>query len=200
MALSALVYDTEIIRCIPNSRNPAWQPEPDLEYCEGWHDYKGMGISCITAYDYLTDSYRVFLEDNIADFQALTLEREHIIGFNSSSFDDTLCAAHGLIVRTTYDLLCEVRIASGQPPYYSRGLTRAGYSLNNLTKANLGVSKTASGELAPVLWQRGEYGAVISYCLNDVQLTRKLLEMGLAGELKDPVTGSMLKIRRLSNG
>ena len=51
MALNAIIYDCEIIRCIPprdGIRND------DLAYCDGWHDYEGMGISVIGAYDYVT--------------------------------------------------------------------------------------------------------------------------------------------------
>ena len=46
MALNAIIYDCEIIRCIPprdGIRND------DLAYCNGWHDYEGMGISVVGA-------------------------------------------------------------------------------------------------------------------------------------------------------
>jgi hypothetical protein len=183
---SVIVYDCEIIKCIP----PAVQP--DLQYCEGWHDHAGMGISVIGVYDYLTDQYRVFLKDNFADFVKLVRDREHVIGFNSLAFDDRLCAAHGLEVTTTYDLLCEVRVASKQPPRYRPG-TRPGYSLERLALANLGTGKSGSGALAPELWQRGQRGAVIDYCLGDVALTKRLFDRR-AG-LIDPTGRGMLTLR-----
>jgi hypothetical protein len=183
---SVIVYDCEIIKCIP----PAIKPY--LQYCAGWSDHAGMGISVIGVYDYLADQYRVFLEDNFGDFARLVRDREHVIGFNSLAFDDKLCAAHGLEVTTTYDLLCEVRVASDQPPHYRPG-TRSGYSLEALARANLGTGKSGSGALAPELWQRGQRGAVIDYCLGDVALTKRLFDR--RAELIDPTGRGLLTLR-----
>lgn len=191
LPIDAIIYDCEIARCIP----PKWdeEPDPELKYCNGWDDFSGMGISVIAAYDYWADRYRVFLPDNLDDFQALVSNRKAIIGFNSISFDDQLCYAHGLQVTTTYDLLAEVRIASGQPPHYVKGQTRGGYSLEQLAQANLGYGKSGTGSLAPELWQRGQRGSVIDYCLGDVAITKKLFEM--RSRLTDPTTGETLTLR-----
>jgi hypothetical protein len=97
--------------------------------------------------------------------------------------------------RFTYDLLCEVRAASGQPRQYTPRVTRGGYSLDALAKANLEISKSGRGDLAPKLWQRGEYGAVIDYCLRDVMLTKRLFEKRT--HLVDPTDGSSLCLREL---
>jgi len=185
--MNAIVYDVEIRRCIPPRVGRALS---GVEYCGGWEDFEGMGIACIGVYDYADGVASVFLDDNLADFQALVDAREHVIGFNSLSFDDRLCAAHGIRVQTTYDLLREVRLASGQPGEYARGLTRAGYTLDALAQANLGIAKSSSGEDAPRLWQQGKIGAVVSYCLRDVGITRRLFDHRAA--LKDPVTGEWL--------
>jgi hypothetical protein len=184
---STIIYDCEIIRCIP----PA--VKPDLEYCRGWSDHANMGISVIAVYDYLSKNYRVFLEDNFGEFADLAGSRDEVIGFNSLAFDDKLCAAHGIEVKTTYDLLCEVRAASGQPREYVYGRTRRGYSLEALARANLGTGKSGSGALAPELWQRGQRGAVISYCLGDVALTKRLFDR--RAELVDPTGRGMLTLK-----
>lgn len=187
----ALIYDCEIEKCIPADG----AIDEDLEYCQGWEDFDGMGISVIGCYTYWDDVHHVFLEDNLLDFQALVYEADEVIGFNSISFDDKLCLANGIKVNTTYDLLCEVRIASGQPPHYEQGVTRRGYSLDALCRANLDQSKSGTGADAPILWQKGRQGSVISYCLRDIQLTRKIFELGLRGELKDPTNHEKLTIR-----
>ena len=72
-----------------------------------------------------------------------------MIGFNSLSFDDKLCKAHGIEVETTYDILCEVRQATGQPPFYAKGFTRAGYNLDALAKANLGRPENRPWRISP---------------------------------------------------
>lgn len=192
MSHSALIYDCEIVNCIP-PRNRA-DCDSSLTYAGGWTSYAEMDISTICVYDYSTDAYRVFLEDNLGEFDKLVAEREIIIGFNSKFFDDKLCLVNDLKVETTYDLLSEIRVASGQPPGYVYGQTRKGYSLEALAKANLGIGKSGSGALAPELWQRGKFGTVISYCLNDVAITRKLFELGLSGDLKDPTNGERLEL------
>jgi hypothetical protein len=192
--LDAIIYDCEIQKCIPGKDGRVG----GYNYCDGWQDFLNMGISCICAYDYMEDCYRIFFSDNMRDFQILARSREHVIGFNSVSFDDNLCRANGIIdFDTDYDLLCEVRIASGQPPHYIPNITRGGYSLGAIAETNLGVSKSGSGELAPKLWQQGKIGAVVDYCLRDVQLTKRLFDMAQADQLVDPTNGQPLKLRKL---
>ena len=192
---NALIYDVEILRCIPDVYE---DDDPDLEYCGGWDDFTGMGISCVAAFDCLTGLYHLFLEDNLSDFQGLVLERASIVGFNSSSFDDRLCRANGLEIKTTYDLLCEVRVASGQPPYYQRGVTRAGYSLGALARANLAFGKEGHGAEAPEAWQRGRRGSVVNYALRDIQITERLFRHRKG--LIDPTNGEPLVCRDPEDG
>jgi hypothetical protein len=70
------------------------------------------------------------------------------------------------------------------------------YKLDAIAKAN-GMAKTGTGELAPIMWQRGQKQEVIDYCLNDVRVTTAILELGLAGELADPNTGKKLRLAPL---
>lgn len=183
----AVIYDCEIARCIPNK-----EPSPDLEYCQGWKDFPGMGISVICAYSSWQERYHIYLEDNLAEFQALINQAEEIIGFNSIAFDDQLCSANGLNVKTTYDLLCHVRVAAGMPPDYVKGKTRGGYSLEQLARVNLGYGKSGKGELAPELWQRGKRGQVIDYCMGDVSILKKLYQQ--RSRLLDPTNGKILTL------
>jgi hypothetical protein len=44
-----LVYDCEIINAI-KPKKPS-EVRKDIKYCDGWEDYKGMGISCVGLYD-----------------------------------------------------------------------------------------------------------------------------------------------------
>lgn len=182
-----LVYDCEIARCIPSYDRVA-----DLEYCQGWNDFEGMGISVICAYSFWDDRYHVYLQDNLTDFQILVDQAQEVVGFNSHSFDDRLCAANGLQVKTTYDLLIHIRVAAGMPPNYVKGITRSGYSLEQMAQANLGYGKSGSGAIAPQLWQRGNRGAVIDYCLGDVNLTSKLYQK--RARLIDPTNNKLLTL------
>lgn len=190
-----LFYDCEIANCIPDRFG---MEDEQYKYCKGWSDYEGMGIACIGFYTNSHDllgesSYDYCLGNELDRFQYIADEADEIIGFNSIHFDDQLLKANGVKVTTTYDLLCETRVAAGMPPRYMKGVTRGGYSLEQLAKANLGRGKSGSGELAPKLWQDGKTKEVIQYCLDDVKLLFELWEKRSC--LVDPTTGEILFLR-----
>ena len=192
-----IIYDCEIIKCIPQK---GVNLEKFYEMCKGWDDFKNMGISCVgLGYsDGTLDcwaSHKEPLQALQYIFQKVARNKK-IVGFNSKSFDDNLMAANGVIARTDYDLLEEIRLAAygssrweDTPPGFS-------YSLDAIARAN-GEAKSGSGALAPQLWQQEKYQEVIDYCLNDVKITKKLLHLGLEGKLKDPNTGKLLQLRPL---
>lgn len=176
---SVLLYDLEIARCIPSIKEDR---KPAYEYCLGWDDHAGMGISVLVAYDFPTDSVHVYCEDNVWDFAALAQRRKHIVGFNSLAFDDRVVAAYGLTVKTTWDLRMELlKRVNGDTKRH------AGRRLADWLQANNLPPKTESGARAPELWQDRQYGRVIDYCVQDVMLTKRLVER--LPDLVDPLTG-----------
>lgn len=190
-----LIYDCEIKKAILGKTETAIE---GIEYCGGWRDFEGMGISCIGAYDYSAARYRVFCEDNLAEFQALVDDHDIIVGFNSLGFDNPLCAANGLKVpdEKSYDILVQVWLGAGLGPKFAFP-THIGYGLDAICECNFGVKKSGNGALAPVLWQRGEIGAVIDYCLNDVRITKRLLDHIIeAGVIVSPKDGAALNIEK----
>lgn len=189
-----IVYDCEIVKAIPSPRE---QPEPGVEYCNGWGDHAGMGISVIGVYDYAADRYGVYCKDNIHHFVDLVRHADVVVGFNNGGFDELLLKAclpeaYGHATGKSYDLLSEVWVAAGLPRRFG-GPRSAGYGLDALARANGLPGKTGSGTHAPVLWQRGMVGEVIDYCLHDVWLTKKLLDKVIETRwLNDPKTGRTL--------
>lgn len=185
-----IIYDIEIKNAIPDRKSANL---PGITYCRGWDDHANMGISVIGAYDMKADAYHVYLEDNFSAFQSL-IEGRTVVGFNSIPFDDVVCAAHGITVKTHYDILREVYAAKGLNPFPARFSSEyAGYGLDALCEATLGMKKTGHGGHAPVLWQQGKYGEVIDYCLNDVRLSVALMRrIWSAQGITDPKTGDML--------
>ena len=107
--MKTLIYDCEIIRCIP-TRNG--YHEPGLEYCEGWQDFENMGISLIGAWLSWNNSVVIYPGSAFSKFQKDVDTADLIVGFNSLSFDDKLCQANGIKVKTDYDLLQEVWAAA----------------------------------------------------------------------------------------
>jgi len=94
-----LIYDIEIKRAIAINGVPE---RPGIDYCFGWDDVEGMGISCVCAYDYWQDRYRVFMEDNLAEFNALAVMRVPLVGFNNIKFDNAVLMANGLFTAPGY--------------------------------------------------------------------------------------------------
>ncbi len=61
------------------------------------------------------------------------------------------------------------------------------FGLDGLAEGTLGMQKTGHGAKAPLLYQQGLFGELLSYNLHDVRLTRKLLEFAWesGGDLTD---------------
>ena len=196
-----IIYDCEIVKAIPPKDGAKLE---GIEYCKGWRDFQNMGISITGCYDYAEDRYHVFCRDNFSKLKKLIDNRDIIIGFNSLAFDNRLCKANGLNVpdSKSYDLLVEVWKAKGLGDKFNpdKAHEYLGLGLDPLTEINLGQHKSGHGEIAPVQWQRGEIGAVIDYCLNDVRLTKQLIDKVIeTGKLKDPhknTKGQILYIRK----
>jgi hypothetical protein len=186
-----MVYDAEIKKGILGKRD---QPEEGIEYCAGWDDHANMGISVMGAYTSWDDRFRVFMDDNAKAFIEI-MDNPNIIkvGFNSIGFDDKLINATpgwgGLHAPGThYDILRELWLADGLGPEF-KFPSHIGYGLDAVAKANFPgqVAKTGHGAQAPMLWQRGQIGEVVDYCLQDVRLTLKvLLRILETGGLRSP--------------
>jgi DEAD/DEAH box helicase domain-containing protein len=202
--VKGFIYDCEIIKCIPPAED---DDDHEYLYCDGWHDFQNMGISVIGTCDLESGELKAFIDrfcidDSLAHYSPLSefdrLVKENrkssgtIVGFNSENFDDLLCRANGIKIKSDYDLLRLIRQSAYESPNWDeqpRGYT---YSLNAITRAN-GFAKSGHGALAPKLWQQGKHEEVIDYCLNDCKITWEIWKKYVSGELIDPNTGKKLK-------
>ena len=193
-----LIYDCEISAAI---RGRGEAKREGIKYCQGWKDYAGMGISTVCAYDYESDQYGVFCQDNMDEFEALVRECDILVGFNSISFDNNVltCVVPALtkeyLDAKSYDILVEIWKAAGLSPEFKYP-SHIGYSLDAMVKANdLASGKTGNGALAPVWYQTGQWGRLVNYCLADVWLTKKLLDKIILCEpLVNPKAGGGLDL------
>lgn len=193
------VYDIEIINAIPPKNG---QREPGINYCEGWKDHFNMGIACICGYSFQEDRYRVFTQGNFEEFIDIVLSGTIMAGFNNIPFDNSVIAATlDLLIgqNQCYDLLREVWIAAGLSPEFQYP-SHAGYGLDALATANGFPGKTGNGAIAPIDWQRGYYGKVIDYCLQNVKITTKLIQRAISFvPMTDPKTGLQINPRTPTN-
>lgn len=181
-----IMYDLEIIAAVPEKGTPR---DPSLHYCGGWEDYEGMGISVITAYDFVEERYRVFLQDNMNEFKLVVNSREIIIGFNNNRFDDNVLAANGIFIPKGRSWDLWKAITKTQPEGH-----RKGYDLNSLLKANDIPAKTGLGSESPKWAQTGKWGRNIDYCLSDTTKQVQILRMACNGTLRNPKSGGYMKI------
>lgn len=185
------IYDIEIQRGIAPANSA--ERKSDVVYCDGWTDYENMGVSCIGVYDYCSDKYRIFGENELAEFQQFADEQDRAIGFNNIRFDNNVLLANGVTIvdNKSYDILFEI--------YRKLGSFQKGCRLENVVKANFpNAGKSGNGADAPEDWQRGRYTKVIDYCLNDVRLTKMILDKILRfGFINNPVKpDEVLHLRR----
>jgi len=185
--MDGLVFDLEIVKAIPKKGEALVH---GVQYCKGWGDHANMGISCLCAYDMVEERMRVFLEDNLDEFFDLCHQRKLLISFNGINFDCKVLKHHGKLPEDAehYDLLKEV--------WKSIGKRQKGTGLNAMCEANGLGGKTGNGALAPIQWQKEEFGAVIDYCISDVELTRALFLKSQEGPIKT-LAGQTLSLRKV---
>ena len=185
-----LIYDIEIARAVQANGD---ERMPGVDYCKGWTDYAGMGVACVCAYDLYEQRYRVFMQDNLLAFGELASSHDRLLGFNSISFDDNVVRAAGVELdpAKSVDLARLIWRAAGVP----EGEHPKGMSLDALCKANGLGGKTGNGLMAPVMFQRGDIGGLIDYCLADVAMTLKLYRVAAwSGGVRDPRNGEFLPV------
>jgi len=144
-----------------------------------WNDHNKMGISVAVAFDYLTSEFKVFMDDNLEELPTLLNRAEIVSGFNIIGFDHKLVngstKAQYVHTDNTYDLLFESRLAWGWDPKmaFPKGMRLDDHLLGTFGPEWV---KTADGAEAPLMWQRGELGRLISYCIDDVRRECMLFE------------------------
>lgn len=143
-----------------------------------WSTHHKMGISVACLFDYLDGDIKVFLDDNIQGLHQRLSTANLIVGYNHISFDNQLVYAtlqKSLPITIQQYDMCQM--ISAQKSSRVR--------LNEVLEATFKMKKTEDGADAPIFYQRGEIGKLISYCLADVRRERMAFEYAyLHGHLK----------------
>jgi DNA polymerase elongation subunit (family B) len=151
-------------------------------YAKDWNDFQGMGISVVGTYSYKSDEYEAFLETRLSDLQRTIDSYDLIVGFNILNFDRKLLEAFGVQIPRDkiYDIYLEIKRAADAGKY------EKGFNLKNIALVNNVSQKSGHGADAPEMWQQGKETEVIEYCLQDVKVTKELLDLIMEGKLRDP--------------
>ena len=142
----------------------------------GWKDYDLMGISVLTIFDYEDGDYKVFFDNELGKAVELLNGSELVVGFNICGFDNALLRTFRPELKkedelNCYDIYLQSKLAVGAPEERPKGLR-----LDDHLKASLGMGKTANGWEAPLMYQNGRMGELVSYNIADVRRERMLFE------------------------
>ncbi len=127
-----------------------------------------LDVSVVGIYDYESDQYLAFLEEDFSKLWPYFEKADMIIGYNSDHFDIPILNKYypgDLTKIKSLDLMAEIRKSLGR---------RIG--LGNVAEATLNVGKSANGLEAVQWWKEGKIEEIKKYCLQDVRVTKDLYE------------------------
>ena len=136
----------------------------------GWNKAERMGVSCAVLYDSGSDEFFTYLQDEMDELKHHLQKLDLVIGFNIVQFDYKVLSGlsqfdfHSL---PTLDLLLKVHEILGYR-----------LSLDHLAQQTLGAKKSADGLMALQWWKQGKMDNIITYCTQDVRVTRDLYKFG----------------------
>lgn len=127
-----------------------------------------LDISLVGIYDYATDQYLTFLQEEFPKLWPYIEKADMLVGYNSDHFDVPLLNKYypgDLTKIKSLDLMAEIKKSLGR---------RIG--LGAVAEATLGVGKSGNGLEAVEWWKTGEIEKIKKYCIDDVKVTKDLYE------------------------
>lgn len=146
-------------------------------FTRGRVDVAEQELTLLAAYDSQTGEYHSYTRDELPLFWPLLEQADMLVGYNSDNFDIPLLNRYypgDLSKVRSLDLMGEVYQTLGRR-----------LRLQSLAEATLGKSKSGDGQKAQEWWLEGKVDKVREYCIQDVRVTKELLDYALAhGSLK----------------
>ncbi len=138
----------------------------------GSRDPADLDISVVGLYDYETDKYYTFLQEEFGQMWEFITKADVLITFNGEYFDIPLLnkyykkAGLGDIkdIRSL-DIFKEIKQTSGR-----------WLKLDNIAKGTFGITKSGDGFEAVKWWREGKIDEIKKYCLDDVKITKDVYD------------------------
>ena len=130
-----------------------------------------LSISVVGLYEYETDSYQTFLQEDFPKLWPILENVDMLITFNGDHFDIPLLDKYysgSLFKIKSLDILKEMQKSAGRR-----------MKLDQIAEGTLGVNKSGHGLDAIKWWREGEIDKVKKYCLDDVRITKDVYEYAL---------------------
>ena len=136
----------------------------------GRNHVEQLHVSVAVTYSSLTNTFKSYTEPQVFFLIEDLFQAETVIGFNIIDFDYRVLkpyTAKDFNQLHTIDMLAHIKRRLGHR-----------LSLNALAQATLAADKSADGLQAVTWYREGKIQELISYCKDDVDLTRRLYEFG----------------------
>ena len=135
----------------------------------GSDDPRDLDISVVSLYDYETDKYYSFLQEDFEKMWPFFEKAELIITYNGKHFDVPLIQKYTDKIDFSkiphLDMFEKIREATGKK-----------LGLDGVAGTTLNIHKSANGLQAVAWWNSGEIDKIIKYCEQDVKVTKDLYE------------------------
>ena len=129
-----------------------------------------LKVSVVCAYYYETDTWESYLEKDLPRLMKQLEGAERIIGYNSVGFDMPILNnyyAGDLLKIPQLDMLAEINKSLGYR-----------IKLDAVAAATIGTKKSGHGLQAVQWWKEGKIDEIITYCMQDVKVTKEVYEFG----------------------
>lgn len=141
----------------------------------GSNDPVDLDISLVGLYDYETNTYDSFLQEDFERMWDVLEKADIFITFNGDHFDIPLLnkyykkAGRGDLAKIrSLDLLKEIKNSYGRR-----------MKLDQIAQGTFGTGKSGDGLEAVAWWRNGEIEKIRKYCLDDVRITKDVYEYAM---------------------
>jgi DEAD/DEAH box helicase domain-containing protein len=154
----------------------------------GVSEQSELEIALVGVHDSETDSYTSYLAPELSKLWPILERTDILVGYNSDHFDIPLLNKYypGDLTRIkSLDLLAEIYNSFGRR-----------LRLDAIAEGTLKMKKSGDGGQSLRWWRAGEIEKVRSYCLKDVEITKKILDYALEnGSVKYRELGKTREIK-----
>jgi len=146
------------------------ETQRSAEEVGGWKNIDRMGLALAVVYDTDQEVFRTYYETDVERLLLDLVMADCVVGFNIDRFDLRVLSAYtrwdlGRI--RTLDLLARIHAKLGFR-----------VSLGHLCEVNLGEGKAGDGLQSLEWWKDGRIDLIEQYCRKDVELTRRIFDLG----------------------
>lgn len=133
-----------------------------------------LKISVCGIYEYESDKFSVFTENEIYKLAEILQNADQIIGYNIKDFDFEVLRPY---VNFEVQSLPALDIIEDVQKFLGHRL-----SLEAVAQGTLGIGKSGTGKEAIVYFKNNRMDLLKKYCLDDVRITRDVYDYGLKNQ------------------